>query len=326
MARKEVTDLERVRDLRDIWEIQVEQQQNWHDWNNMSAATRMSLTRDLILGVQEEVGELQRRLLDRYHVPREANRRMSPMTIAEEGADLFKYIVALMALHNVDATMFGEAFVRKTRVINQRWAWQVADVTEQTRVLLCDLDGVFADWERGFRKFAESKGRPIPPGGLNDPKLEDLKDEFDGGGGFTSLDPMPGAVAGLMRVRETGIQVVVVTSRPYERHRRIYADTIEWCRHHGVIIDHVFFERDKARAIHTLAPARIIAMVEDRMKHALEVALVGVPVFKLPSEGDDVVAHPLITIVGSWADIIRHLEKSGDIPAGVEGEKADGQN
>jgi len=303
---------ERVMDLRDVWSIQIAQQRNWHDWERLTVDERDLLTRDLILGMQEEVAELQRRLLDRYHLPK-TDRTTNVLTVAEEGADVFKYVVALLALHGVDAETFGEAFVRKTRVVNQRWAWQSMALGPGLRVLLCDLDGVVADWEKGFRGFAELRGRPIPMGKLNDPELEPLKDEFDGGGGFVGLEPMPGAIEALAEVRRSGVQVIIVTSRPYERHRRVYADTIEWCRRHRLTIDQVFFERDKARVIHTLRPATIIGFVEDRTKHALEVALAGVRVFKLPSEGDEHVEHPRVVLVDGWGDILGALRKGGDM-------------
>jgi hypothetical protein len=53
-----------------------------------------------------------------------------------------------------------------------------------------------------------------------------------------------------------------------------------------------------------------LGFVEDRGKHALEVALTGVPVYKLPSHvGYEKVEHANITHGQVWAEIIHRMKE-----------------
>jgi hypothetical protein len=293
-----------VVNLKEIFETQVKQQSNWYDVERLTLDEKSALTKELALGLHEEISELVRRVdTGRYHIL-QGKSKPEPGQVAYDAAEALKMLVALVALHGVDGQMMGEYFERVTRVVDDKWRGQNLKLSTEVNVLLCDLDGCVADWVTAFKAFALARGIDIPPNGFNDPSLEPLKDEFDRSGGYLTIPPMPGAVEALKTLKNFGVKLVVVTARPYHRFRRVYADTLEWCEKNGIEYDHIMFFRDKAEAVRRVAPTNILGFVEDRAKHAIEVALTGVKVLKMPCETIEAVSHENITEVTGWDEIL----------------------
>jgi len=302
-----------VGDLEKIWRRQIEQQSLWHSWEGLSDDDKSALTKELILGMYEELGELQKRLdIDKYHIIMKAVKR-HPAAVAEDGIDVMKYLVALMALHGVTPEMMLVEFNRKTMVVDAKWKAQ-CDSLRDVDVLLCDLDDCVADWAHGFPAWTAARGIDIngaPEGSL---EQEKAKERFYAEGGFLTLGTISGAVNTLSRWRGRTHEycahavrdrrLIMVTSRPYRRHTRVYADTMEWCDKVGLGQDHIIFTNDKADAVRQMQPARIIAMIEDRHKYASELAAIGVKVLKLPG-WDDIENFKHANVLGcrNWDDI-----------------------
>lgn len=293
-----------------VWTDQIEQQELWHDWGKLALEEKERLIKELLLGSHEELAELQRYAdQSRYHLLRR-NQSLDLRTLAEHGVDVFKYLVALLALCDVKSSHFAEALIDKTRIVRDKWEWETAELSG-VEVLACDLDGCVADWGAGFSEWCSENGVQAEVGKLDRRDLEPMKDAFHEGGGFAGLNTVYGAAAVLndWKRQKDGRRVIFITARPYKRFRRIYADTIGWLERTGIEYQHVLFEREKADAIRSLAPARVVAFIEDRGKHALEVAATGTPVLKLPYDGaDEQIEHEFITNVQNWHDIHEELK------------------
>lgn len=291
-----------VANIRDLWERQSKQQLNWYDIETLSSEDKASILDKLLLSLQEEVGDLQK-LVDRqkYHVLR----RIPPNVndVSEAGVDIFKMLVSILQLHGVSVRDFVETFSAKSDVVDDKWKREQSQLRQDEEILAVDLDGCIADWIKGFLLFCASRGVVITAEQVNDIMLEPLKDEYHSSGGFLTLGLIDGAKEELELIRAHDVRIVVVTARPYHQFKRIYSDTMVWCREKSIVYDHIIFKKDKAEAIASLAPARVLGHVEDRAKHALEVALTGTTVFKLPSYGGEKVEHPKIIPVSGWAAI-----------------------
>ena len=62
------------------------------------------------------------------------------------------------------------------------------------------------------------------------------------------------------------------------------------------MVDHIF-------------PARPLFFVEDRSKHAIEVASIGVQVMFLASGKSELAPHPLIQRVQGWDEIVKYFDE-----------------
>ena len=109
--------------------------------------------------------------------------------------------------------------------------------------------------------------------------------------------------------------MAIITARPKHRHKNVESETIAWLSCHRIPYDLLIFDRDKAEAIseHVL-PANVIAVIEDRRKHAVEIAALGLPVLLFPSAIDPLLCAMIpgaenITPVTNWREADRRLHE-----------------
>jgi hypothetical protein len=296
-------------DLNHLWGDQFELQQLWHDWPTLSESERNRLAEKLLLHLHEEVAEFQGLVdQDKYHLLKARRDVDQRVGLAEAGVDVMRLLIALLALRGVTPEMFDRAWGVVGDRVREKWRWE-QDELSKALVLLCDLDGCVTLHAEGFRRWCDERGHKLGDS-PNGPELEHIKDEFHSSGGFTGLDPYPGAIEVLNRWRRVDNErrLVIVTARPYKQHRQVHSDTVMWLRRNKVAYDHVMFERDKSEAVRQVQPARIVAHIEDRGKHALEVASTGTTVLKLPfGSREEQISHPKIIGVANWHDIEQHL-------------------
>lgn len=300
-------------DLSRLWSDQYDLQQIWHDWNGLAEPERASLIKELLLHLHVKVGELSE-VMDhsKYHLlkQRQAAPDEASSAAADSGVAVMKLLVALMLLRGVTPEGFSQTWEAVTERVKAKWNWE-RDQLSGVTALSCDIDGVIAKYTPGFRAWCARLGHAILGEHINTPDMEPIKDQFHSSGGFSLLDADERAIEILnrWRAKSDDRRLVMVTARPYKQFKRIYSDTLDWLRRVGLNYDHVLFERDKAEAIRLLQPARIIGHIEDRGKHALEVASTGTRVFKLPFDApEELASHPLITLVSDWDALEPHLE------------------
>lgn len=298
--------------LDELWALQEEQQRLWYNAATMSAADRSDVSMELLLNAHKQLVDLQRVVVDHYHLLKREH-APTPSAIVSPAADLAKILISLLQLGGVDAELFVMEFIRKTEVVKRKWAFE-QDQLAGTKILLCDIDGCIGRWVDAFCAYLDALGVAYDRTNLNAPDLEVHKAAFHDTGCFADLPHDEDAVLvlnGWRAVEKSKRRLILVTARPYRQYKRIYSDTLAWTKRIWLECDHILFESDKAEAVRQVQPARIIAHIEDRGRHALEVANAGVKVLKLPNEGagsNEDVRHPNIIPVAGWAEIRDHLE------------------
>jgi uncharacterized HAD superfamily protein/NTP pyrophosphatase (non-canonical NTP hydrolase) len=300
-------------DLRAIFSLQREQQGRWYHSADLNDEERGRIMREMLLGLQEETGELARALHKplQFHITKDRS-GPSRRVIGTECVDVFKYLICIMDLYHIGAEDFAAQFVEKTRVVEDKYT-ATAEHLAHEQVLLVDLDGCLADLEGGFREWL-AWGKRCPEGedpytaNINHPKYDLLKEQFQSQGNLAKLKPLyPDAVEMLNAL---SCKIIIVTSRPYTRYKSIYGDTTKWLDAQGLDYHHVVFTTEKASVVEQVKPAQIIGVVEDYYKYAMPLALAGVTVFKLPCSSDAVYTfeHPNLIKVEDWREIIQEIK------------------
>lgn len=268
---------------------------------DLSPVERSEAANHLCLGLYEEAAELARIAVKfKRHLLRAS--QVDRSEIAEEGADVMKYVVAIAQLHGIDAEELFLAFLRKTDVVRDRAEGERIELTRDTKIILVDLDGCVAD----LRPLEEKLD------GLTIAEQEGIKKDFRRRGGFRDLPAVKGAQDGLAELRRMGYQVAFITARPYRQHKRLYADTVEWLKKNRIEYELLLFRRDKAEAlVDYIFPAQPICFVEDREKHALEIIDTGTHVLLLDrgmNQPGVIADGPLFTRVWCWEGIINWVK------------------
>jgi hypothetical protein len=147
-------------------------------------------------------------------------------------------------------------------------------------VVAVDIDGTLGDyhshftdfcylyfgWERdrlldvpwnGFSNFEDWLG-------LDRVKYREAKLAYRQGGNKRWLPLYEDAPEVMAGIRQSGAEIWIATTRPWQRLDNIDPDTQEWLRRHGIPYDHMLYGDDKyAQLISCVDPERIVAVIED---------------------------------------------------------------
>jgi NTP pyrophosphatase (non-canonical NTP hydrolase) len=250
--------------LDDLFTIQAKQQGLWYDRDLLTDSERAAMMDELLHGLNEEVTELARELRRKPHVVRQE--RGAKGNAVEEVVDVLKYTLAIAHLANMAPALIAERFLAKTDDVEQKFHQYRLEL-EGRRVFVTDLDSCVADLANFFKATGGQYGHPTA-GTLS---TEELKAQWYTEGGFKTLTLIDGAREVLQEAQAAGCLVAIVTARPVWEHARVRPDTVQWLRAMGVPCDILLFNKDKWDAIHqSILPARVIAFVEDRDKHVME--------------------------------------------------------
>lgn len=291
-----------------MWETQAEQQRLLgQDPRMLGDVDRRRVSADLILGLHEEVTELQR-LTSHYKKHILSTPAADPHNVADEIADILKLTLSIAQLHGLELPEVVEAFHRKTNVVASKAEGERLRLKSQTKLICVDLDDVVCDlraWheeESRLRGGAERNGRTLQ-------MIEAWKADWHASGRFRRMPVIEGAPEALRRLKAEGYRIVFITARPQWQYKRIHADTLEWLQEHSVPHDLILFNKDKLEAIHEhLAPAWPVAFIEDHERNARHLSAAGVRVllFDQPHnrhlpDGEN------IHRVKSWEEILESL-------------------
>jgi len=289
----------------DIWQRQREQQKSFGlEPTNMTPLSKAKLAKDLALGLYEEAAELAR-TATRFKVHILSDMPVEKVDVANEAADVMKYTIAIAQLHGISADQMVRVFMQKSDVVEHKAAAQRIQLEDETRVIIVDMDGCLAD-------LSVLDELVFQAGSLTE--QEQIKAEFRRTGGYLELPPIPGSREGMKRLRAAGYKLVVLTARPYQRYNRLYADTMEWLVKYGIDHDMLLFERDKAEAIcEHIYPAKPRYFIEDRAKHALEIADLEIEVLLIDApENRTLRQNPFIKRVADWNALCEEVLKGAE--------------
>jgi dimeric dUTPase (all-alpha-NTP-PPase superfamily)/uncharacterized HAD superfamily protein len=307
-----------------LWEMFKEQKKHNRHFVNYEALTdeeRTQLTKDYVLLAVDELIELLRCVEYKKH--RTQRVEHDKANILEEVIDVFKYLLSICHIYDIELMEFIEMFFDKSEVVEQRYQQEHIELTEHTKLICVDLDGVIADWSRGIYDWYHGRDSYYEDGyrhhssydigclfDLDKVEAEKLKLDFMLTGQFRKLPVVANADWGMQELKDMGYKLAIVTARPYLEHRRVYADTLQWLKDKGIPHDFIFWGKDKADIVfRELSPVRPAWFIEDRDKHAIELANEGIRVILLDWPynrilGEDI---PNVTRVGCWHDLITEV-------------------
>lgn len=287
--------------------IQRLQQGLWYDKDLLTDKERAAWLDELLLGLHEEVAELARITRRKPHVVR-AERADSGNRV-EELIDALKYLLAIADLLGIDAETLSDRYVAKSQAVAQKVEQYRLELAGQ-RVFVTDLDECVADLSVFFSETGGMYGTPTA--GLLE--TEAKKDAWYNGGGFLRLGLIPDAVEALREAKANGCLVAIITARPVWEHYRVRTDTVAWLKEHDVPCDILLFNKDKWDAVHqSVYPATVVGALDDRDKHAIELAAHHVPnVMLMDRPWNATMDNDKYNIkrVSGWGDVLSEMRRT----------------
>jgi NTP pyrophosphatase (non-canonical NTP hydrolase) len=287
------------------------------NFDTLSDEEKVAYTKELLLHLVSETREVLDAVgIWKIHRKKISNSQQTQQ-ILEELIDMFKYVLAIATIWGFTPEQFDDEFDRKTAVVMQRW-YQEHVLSLTGKIAAVDLDGVLTTYPENWITYLRSKGYNITMENFSQrheivppDEYEKLKFEFreDGHESLHST-PAPDASLFTQMLKSLGYKVVILSARPYTKHKRIFADTIRWLNRYNIPYDAVYFSDDKCLDIAKNLPQAII--IEDdpdevrkllRLNPTPKVFLLDKPYNR------DVEAKGSIVRVKSLIDIIKEVCK-----------------
>jgi len=295
-----------------MFKRQLKNNSHWVSYDGLTDVEQEQMTKEYVLLTIDEMIELLREVNYKQHILKK--KPLVRTNILEEIVDAFKYLLSIALVHDITPEEFVEAFFDKSDVVDKKWKEERVEWGD--KLLAIDIDGVLADYVNGYCAYLYDQGLielfPNNQFSYNIAEAYDIpkdieeeaKRKFQELGGFRRLPVYAGAKETLEWARDLGYKIALVSARPYLEMRRIYFDTIYWLNSNHIPYDAIFWGKDKADIVFSeLYPIKPTWFIEDRDKHAIELANEGIPVLLLDKPYNQGVEHHHIIRVNGWGDI-----------------------
>jgi hypothetical protein len=204
------------------------------------------IAKDYILHLIKEATEILDELSWRMH--RKSKEYVNRGNALEEIIDTFKYTLGLAQVLGYSLEEFESEFIKKSIVVEQRFTQeQSLPILKDQPCVLLDIDGIISDYPRCYLTWiTEHYGHtPTEYRNLDIISKDNMKRAYRQSGAKRDQPVLPGAKELLDRIHLAGINIILITMRPYAEYYQIYPDTLEWLQKNDLPYDAILWARDK---------------------------------------------------------------------------------
>jgi len=275
-------------------------QKNFQDliMKTYSFEDREKFLKDLCIHLNSETFEVLGEINWKTH--RREKKTIDESRLLFEMVDVLKYAMSLPASWGFTAEQIEEVFMKKSRIIEQKFRQEVIDkdFSQGDKIIGVDIDGVLLNYpeafidfvaketktEKDITKFAHSNYNIYDELasflGLDKETLKALKHKFRSEGHKQNMKPLAGAAWFINRLQQKGFKVILLSARPVEEYPNLFYDTIVSLNRAEIPFDGIYFSDNKEVEILKRFPT-ISYFVEDCGANAEKIAGINKPVFLL---------------------------------------------
>jgi uncharacterized HAD superfamily protein len=240
------------------------------------------------LALHREVSEVLEETAWKIHRDN-SSKTMIKSNICEELVDVLKYWMSLCQLHGFSAEDMIDEYFRKSQVVEQRFYQEKEIDLDGRKVVGVDIDGVLAQYPKSLIDFVnEQKGTCFTVDdvtsydifsdlGIDFMEGKELRHQYRESGKKKFIEAYPEASYFLKKLKQMGYVVVLLTARPYEKYKRIFADTQYWLRSNELEYDMILWDENKGeRLVKEFGAENIEFFVDDVAKNANDISDMGI--------------------------------------------------
>ena len=124
----------KIVNLNEIWQKQKEFQYHFYDPDALAEDTRVALTKEYILCIHRELGEVLNNTPWKLH---RANNAIYDIPHAqEELIDCFKFLINLCILQGMTPESFKQLFFKKSKIVEQRYQDEIVEPSKNGQLTL----------------------------------------------------------------------------------------------------------------------------------------------------------------------------------------------
>jgi len=276
--------------LEQFWKIQRDFQNSvFPNFENLTLKEKVSLTKEMILGITSEFDELLE-ATGTWKTHRIKGDYPKVSGITEELVDISKFLINIALIWNISPQMFIKKWFEKT-VVNKYKFLQERRLKEirDKPVVVFDLDGVLnsypVEWIEYVNQNLGTEYKTLDS--LKTSVLPEtyykLKETFREEGGHLNFKSIPEIMELIELLRLKEIKIVILSSRPVWRYKRYYADTLTWLKKNKISFDAILWDREKG--LRTFKEfSHVICFIEDELNFANEASRYGFKVLLLDKD------------------------------------------
>jgi len=242
--------------------------------------------------------------------------------LTEELVDVMKYWMCLCQVHGVSAEEIMDEYHRKSNVVKQRF-FQERVLKYDGKIVGVDIDGVLADYPRSFVEFVNEqlgtsydyrtiKNYNVPEQlGLPAAESARLKHLYRDSGQKRFIPVIEGARQFLDELKYMGYIVVLLTSRPIDKYKRIFADTQYWLAENKLHYDAILFDEAKGeRLLKEFGKDKVEFFVDDVAGFANGISEAGFHCYLIDKPYNQFSTLPLVTRVNTLKEVLDDVKKT----------------
>ena len=294
-------------ELNEIWKNQIEFNKKFFEskgleLSHLSIEEQKEQTKQFVLHLIYETNEILGNFNWKMH--RVQSERIILSNITEEIVDVFKYLLGICNIWGISDEEFYEEFIRKSKVVEQRFKQEnkLEELKESDKVIAIDIDGVLAMYPEYFINYVnielgtEFTNLYEMQSSLKIDIYEDMKDRYRQSGVKRYIWPMPNCDRFTTRLKHTGYDIVLLSSRPYKTYSRIFADTIEWLGDNDIQYDTILWDEEKDLKLLKMIP-NVRFVIEDDASYADKISRTDCRVILIDNEYNQGYENSLVTRV-----------------------------
>ena len=287
-------------------EMTPEQVQYWHE------KYTMLLNKELMEVLDETEFKPHRKITGKKTVK---------SNLTEELVDVFKYWMCLCQVHGVSANEIMNEYHRKSNVVKQRF-YQERVLKYDGKIVGVDIDGVLADYPRSFVEFVNAQlGTSYDYRTIKNYNIADelglpveetarLKHLYRDSGQKRFIPVIEGARQFLDELKYMGYIVVLLTSRPIDKYKRIFADTQYWLAENKLHYDAILFDEAKGeRLVKEFGKDKVEFFVDDVAGFANGISEAGFKCYLINKTYNQVALRENVIRVESLKEVLDYERK-----------------
>lgn len=293
-----------------LWWIQEVFNRNFFNFEKLTLHEQEELTKEFVVHLMAEVTEVLSTINWKMHHPH-GEEEIIKSKIITEIVDVWKYIVGLSQVWGLTAFDILDGYRKKSKVVELKYSFgkELLHLKDKN-VVAIDIDGVLAPYPEHFLQYVNSKLNSNYDD-YRDAKAEiepllllDLKTQYRESGLKAKMPVINGAKEFLSELRLRGYYIILLSSRPIEKHPNLYYDTYYWLWVNGLQYNAIYFSEYKHIEIIKKVP-NLMFMVEDNLEYANQIAGRGYKVYLVDNRYNKGQEHTNVKRVNLLTDILK---------------------
>jgi hypothetical protein len=300
-----------------IWDSQKEFNKKFFsdrglDLENLSIKEKVKWAKEFYFHINKEMTDLINCLphWKMHYQNEEVDQKLIKSNLKEEFIDAFKYFMGLGQVLGISYDKIIDVYEAKTEVVEQKYKQNlIFNELKNQEIIMFDIDGVINNYPDCYLDWVadQTKTRYVSMDEIKE-KLdiqtyEEIKEKYRLSGVKSRQPINEDTRAAMQKINQLGLKIVIYTSRPVSRYKRIFSDTLKWLKNNNIPFEAINWTDFQKEDFYKLG-LNIRFIVEDDIVNAKLFSSEGYKVYLLNKDHNQGYNHELIVRIDSALEIL----------------------